>query len=175
MVDQTRTVSRNCYYNLRRLRLIRTSLSHQALRVSAYALVLSKLVYCNVLYAGVPHCLVKRIQILISTAARVLSGRPCFSLITDYVRDVLHWLQADQRIDLKVATIAFKGLNGLAPSYLINIAVPSALASRWKCLRSSSELILFIHRHNNKYAERAFAVAYPSSWNKLSLVVLESQ
>ena len=54
MVDQTRTVSRNYYYNLRRRRLIRTSPSRQALRGVAHALLLSRLDYCNVLYAGAP-------------------------------------------------------------------------------------------------------------------------
>ena len=68
------------------------------------------------------------------------------------------WLQAAQWIDFKVATIAFKALNGQPPSYLIT--VKSALASCRPGLPSSSEIRMLIPQHFNKCAERSFAVAW---------------
>ena len=99
MGNQIHTVSRSCYYNIRHLRLIRALLSHQGLSDNAYGLVLSRLHYCNVLYAGALTCLVKHLQIFINTGARVVSGRSCFSPNTGYVCDVQYWLPAAQRID----------------------------------------------------------------------------
>ena len=64
--------------------------------------------------------LVNRLQIVINTAARVVASRSRFSLISGNVRDILlHWLLAAQRTAFKVAALAFKALNGHAPSYLI--------------------------------------------------------
>ena len=123
-----------------------------------YSLILSQLDYYNVLYAGAPEYLVKRLQIIINTAVRVVADRLRFRPIIGYIRDVLHWLPAAQRIDFKIATLAIKALNGQAPSYLIDLDVKYALPSRRPVLRSSSEIRLVINRHSNKYAERAFAV-----------------
>ena len=122
-----------------------------------------------------PAFLIGRLQILLNTAARVVSGRSRFSPITDYVRDILHWLPAAQRIEFKVATLAFKAQNGLIPSYLCKLAVSTSVASRRPGLRSSSEPRLVVSRHTNKYAERAFAVACPSIWNKLPLNIRTSE
>ena len=94
------------------------------------------------LYAGAPTYLVKCLQIIINTAARVVAGCPRFSAISGSVHDVLHWLPAAQRIELKVATFAFKALNGLAPAYLTEFIVPSALELWRPDLYSSSELLL---------------------------------
>ena len=85
MVEQICTLN-SCYYNF----FISASLSHQALRDTAYALDLSQLDHYNVMYTGAPEYLVKRLQIIINTAARVVAGRSCFSPISGYVHDVLH-------------------------------------------------------------------------------------
>ena len=52
--DQVSAVVRSCNYNIRQLRAVRLILSRDALRDAAYALVLSRLDYCNSLYANVP-------------------------------------------------------------------------------------------------------------------------
>ena len=49
------------------------------------------------------------------------------------------------------------------------------LSSRRPGLRSSSEPRLIIPRHKNKFAERAFAVACPITWNSLPAAVRKSQ
>ena len=103
------------------------------------------------LYAGDLEYLVKRLKILISTAAaRVVSGRSRFCPIrlTGYDRIVLHWLPAAQRTTFYVAILAFKVLNGLSPSYIINLADPSVLTSRRPFHRSSFEFRMVIPLHN---------------------------
>ena len=97
-VDRIRIISFKCYHNLRRFRLIRTSLSNQALRDAAYVFVLSRPDYCNVLYVCGPDYLVRRHQTLANTAAWVVSDRSRFSPVTGYVRNVLYWLPEAQMI-----------------------------------------------------------------------------
>ena len=95
------------------------------------------------------------------------------SPISGYVRDVLHWPPAAQQIDFKVASLAFKTLNGQAPSYLIDLTVSSALASCRPGLHSSSEIRLVNPIHSKKYAESAFVVACHLTWNRLPQIVHE--
>ena len=65
----------SCCYNIRQLRTIRSSLTPDALRDAAYVLILSRLDYCNALYLNTLMCELHRLQMLINTAARVISGR----------------------------------------------------------------------------------------------------
>ena len=180
VMDQICIASRNCYYNIRQRHIIRASLSHQAVRDIAYALILSnlsRLDYSKVLYV---RTLVLQIPFYapsaphFNSAARVVPVRSHFSPITGYVHNVLHWLPATHRIEFKMVTFAFRALNWLASSYLIDLAVPYALASHRTGLQSSSEIRLAIPRHNNKFTKHASAVACPSTWNKLPLAVRES-
>ena len=100
--DQISTVVRSCNYNIRQLRAFRSSLSRDALRDVAYALVLSRLDYCNVLYANASATQMKRLQMLINMAARVVSGRRRFNPITDFIRSEFHWLPVFRRVQFKI-------------------------------------------------------------------------
>ena len=95
MTDQLAAVVRSCYYNIRQLRAIRSSLTRDALRDAAYALVLSRLDYCNALYVNMPDSMMQQLQMLINTAACVISGRGRFWSITDFIRDTLRLLPAE--------------------------------------------------------------------------------
>ena len=54
VADQVSKVVRSCCYNIRQLQTIRSSLTLDALRDAAYALILSRLDYCNALYLNAP-------------------------------------------------------------------------------------------------------------------------
>ena len=54
VADQVGKVLRSCYYNIRQLRTIRSSLIPDALCDAAYALILYRLDYSNALYLNVP-------------------------------------------------------------------------------------------------------------------------
>ena len=97
--DQISTVVRSCNYNIRQLRAIRSSLSRDALRDVAYTLVFSRLDYCNVLYANAPPTQMKRLQVLINMAARVVSGR----------------------VQFKIGIIVFKAINNILPVYISDL------------------------------------------------------
>ena len=167
VADQVSKVVRSCYYNIQQLRTIRSSLTSDALRDAAYALIWSRLDYCNALYLNAPMCELHRLQILINTAARVVPGRPRFDRITDFVKDVLHWLPITQRVHFKVCTLVYKATHGLAPTYLSDLVVKSTVISRRCDLRSSAHSQLLPAPHRRQFVERAFEVDGPMLWNSL--------
>ena len=140
ITDQVVKVVRSCYYNIRQLRTIRSALTPDAPRDAAYTLILSRLDYCDALYINCPTCELHRLQMLINTAARVVSGRSKFDPITDFVRNELHWLPVAQRVQFKVSTLVYKAIHGLASKYLSDMIVKSTVVPRCRNLRSSAHL-----------------------------------
>ena len=103
-----------------------------------HATVTSRLDYCNSLYAGIPLNLLRRLQLVQSAAARVLTGTRWRAHITP-VLSQLHWLQIGDRIRFKVLVLTFKALNGLGPTdlrdRLFRYSPP-------RCLRSADQNLL---------------------------------
>ena len=123
VADQVGKVVRSCYYNIWQLQTIQSSLIFYALRDAVTALILSRLDYCNALYLNAHMCELHRLQMLINTAACVVSGRSRFYHITDFVKDVLYWLLITQRVHFKVWTLVYKATRGLAPMFLSDLVV----------------------------------------------------
>src|SRR5678816_1640411 len=56
---------------------------------------------------------------------------PQYTSVSAYMRDVLHWLPASQRISYRIAALVWRCLAGCAPSYLSDLCRPvSDLAPR---------------------------------------------
>ena len=111
---------------------------------------------------------------LIDTAARVVSGRSRFDHITDFVKDVLHWLPITQMVQFKVCTLVYKSTRGLAPTYLSDLVVKSTVIARRCDLRSPAHSQLIPAPHHRQFAERAFAVGGPMLWNSLPNAVCDA-
>jgi len=112
----SRTVS-SCFAVLRQIRSISRSVSQQTLQSLVVSLVLSRLDYGNATLAGVASNQLDRLQSVMNAAARlVCSARKC-DHITPLLQD-LHWLRVPQRIEFKLAVLAFHSLHGMAPPYL---------------------------------------------------------
>ena len=144
---QISTVVRSCNYNSRQLRATRSSLSRNALRDVAYALFLSRLDYCNVLYENAPATQMKRLRVLINMAASVVSRRRRYDPITDFIRSQLHWLPVLQRVQFKIGIMVFKAINNLSPVYISDLITLSSTVTHRRNLRSSSQLVLLVPRH----------------------------
>ena len=116
VADHVSAVIRSGYNNICQLRQLRSSMTREALCRAAYALVLSRVDYCNSLFANAPATSTKRLQSLINMAVRVLSGRSRIDHITDFIRDYLHWLPIRQRVDFKICSMVFKVQHDLFPN-----------------------------------------------------------
>ena len=81
-------VSSVFFYWLRQLRRVRRSLDDESAAILVHAFVTSRVDYCNLLLAGAPKSVTDKLQRVMNSAARVVSGTkkydhgltPCFTL-----------------------------------------------------------------------------------------------
>ena len=80
----------------------------------------------------------------------------------------LHWLpvRQRQRIQYKLASLAFRALSDLAPDYLAGNCQLVAHSGR-RSLRSAERRVCSVPRQNSTFGDRSFAAAGPRVWNEL--------
>ena len=123
-----------CYFHIRALRHIRASLTTEASKTIAAAIVGSRLDFCNSLLAGTSVSNLARLQRVQNTLARVVTQKTRSCHITPVLFD-LHWLPVRHRITFKIATVTYRVLQFQQPSYLASL-IPRYVPAR--ALRSSS-------------------------------------
>ena len=149
-----------CYFHIRALRHIRASLTTEASKTIAAAIVGSRLDFCNSLLAGTSVSNLTRLQHVQNTLARVVAQKPRFCHITPVLSD-LHWLPVRHRISFKIATVTFRVLQSQQPSYLSSL-IPRYVPAR--ALRSSSSFSICVPpRKTTMAASKSF-----SSWEHLT-------
>ena len=161
---QVSEICKASYFHIRALRHIRSSLTTEACKTIATAIVGSRLDYCNSLLVGTSTSNLARLQLVQNTLARVVTQKSRFSHISPVLSD-LHWLPIRHRISFKLATITFKVLQFHQPSYL------AALIPRYtplRSLRSSSSLTICVPSRKTTMAKsKSFSSAASDFWNKL--------
>src|SRR6218665_1287278 len=114
-------LNRSCYYHLRQLRVVSRSLSSSSASTLVHAFIANRLDYCSSLYCGLPQVRLRPLNGILRVAARMIGGVPKFGHISDYMRDVLHWLPVQQRIHYRISSIVWHCVLGNAPSYLLEL------------------------------------------------------
>ena len=170
MVDQhlmleshVKNIARSAFLKIREISYFRRFLTLKAAKSLMHAYVTSRIDYCNSLLIGLPNNLIRKLQSVLNTAARVVTMTRKYDSITPVLYS-LHWLPVKFRIQFKLALLVFKALNGLAPQYLVNKLTYKPVTK----LRSSNQKLLVIPRSNLKsYGDRSFSVAGSKLWNSL--------
>src|ERR1043165_3112579 len=108
-------LTRSSYFHLRRLRVIRLTVSSAIFTTLVHAFVFSRIDYCNSLLVGLPKVRLSPLQSVLNTAARLIARLPRYSHISTFMFDDLHWLPLHARIQFKILTLIFKAQRGLAP------------------------------------------------------------
>ena len=126
----------------------------------------ARLDYCNsILYGTSPENLDK-IQRVINTLARVVSGAMERDHITPVLAE-LHWLPIASRIRFKVASHTYKTVTTKKPEYLVDL-LSFQTASRSLRSSSSQRTVFMLKLHcRTIFASRDFRHAAPSVWNAL--------
>ncbi len=124
MKEQVNAVAKGCYAQLRSIGHLRQYLSFDAASSLIHAFITSRLDNGNSLLSGLPDKLIKKLQRIQNTAARILTRTPKFDHISPILQD-LHWLPVAQRIKFKILLLTFKCLHNLAPEYLSDLVVTS--------------------------------------------------
>ena len=175
MESHVNSLCRSCFFQLRRLRMVRHSLTTGALNTLVHAFISSRLDYCNSALYGCSGYLLRRLQSarLIYTSLRI----PKYAHISAQIREKLHWLPISARINFKICLIVRGCLVGHGPVYLQELCKPISSAAGRRSLRSADRGDLIVPLVNGKpfkkerTGRRAFAYVGPTLWNKLSLDV----
>jgi hypothetical protein len=163
---------RSCYYQLRQLKVISRSLTSRAAATLVHAFVVSRLDYCSSMYVGLPACRVGPLNRVLRTAARLIGRIPKFGRVSEYMRDVLHWLPYPQRITYRIFVLVRRCFEGLAPLYLQELCCSTTLVQRRCSLRSAAQVELIVPRSRTAIRQRrAFSVAGPATWNELPVIL----
>lgn len=163
-------VCKACFYHLRDLRRIRRHLSYDSAKALGYALVSSRLDYCNSLLHGLANKQISRLQRVQNRLARIVTKSRPFARSAPLLRS-LHWLPVQFRIQFKISLLTYKTMTDGEPSYLNNMLVPLTPS---RTLRSNQGPILSVPRVKTKMGSRAFAFSAPDLWNHLPLSVRSS-
>jgi len=154
----TKTVSA-CFAVLRQLRGIRRSVPRSVLQSLVTSLVMTRLDYGNSTLAGIPLYILKRLQSVMNSAARLVFGSSRYDHVAPLLRQ-LHWLMAAERIDFKLALLVYKCQHGAAPSYLADELRQPADCDARRRIRSASSPLLIVRRTRlSSIGDRAFPVA----------------
>jgi hypothetical protein len=162
--NQITALSQSCFYHIRDLRRIRDTLDFKTASTVATALVHSKLDYCNSLYYNLPAHQIQRLQYIQNSLARAVCHTSKFSHISPTLKG-LHWLKVRERIEYKIASLAYTALQFHQPSYISDLLT---IQSNGRNTRSSS-LVTLKHPPVVKAAviKRSFSYSAPALWNSL--------
>ena len=160
-------VCAGCFYRFRHLRRIRRSLDSDSLATLIYAVVNSRMDYCNTVLAGAPRTVTDKLQRVLNAAARVITGTRKFDRGLDQIlHDQLHWLDISDWVLFKLAVTVHSCLNVRAPLYLSEHCIPVSSADMRRHLPSANRHLLAVpHFRRNTCGRQAFSVAGPMTWN----------
>ena len=168
-MSMTNHISRlvsSCFYQLRRIKLIRRSLPTSAAVQLVNSFVISRIDYCNSLLFGLPAYQLHRVQQVLNAAARMIFGGKRQDNITPLLVK-LHWLSVVKRVRFKICLTVYKSLNGLSPAYISEFLKPVTELRRRSTLRSATHDHLLVPMITSEFGKRSFAFAGPSCWNQL--------
>ena len=164
MKDQIAKTVKTATYHLRNISRVRKYLTIDSTKKAIVTLILSRIDYCNSLYAGLPSSTLKPLQMVQNYAARIVFNKSKFDHVTPLFSD-LHWLPIQHRISFKIILIVYKCLNDIAPNYLRELL---QLYTPQRTLRSSDKNLLKVPRMKRvSFGDRAFCHLAPVLWNSV--------
>ncbi len=162
--DHVAKTARSCRFALFNIKKIRPFLSEHASQLLVQALVLSRLDYCNALFAGLPASSNKPLQLIQKAAARFIFNELKRMHVTPLFIN-LHWLPIAARIKLKALMFAYKTTTGSAPLYL-NSLLQTYVPSR-SLLSANEHRFIVPSQRGTKSLSQTFKLNVPSWWNDL--------
>ena len=160
--SQVASVTRKCLYNIRCIYKMKSFLSRDQKKILVCSMVMSALDYSNSVYCGMNSVLFNRLQVVQNTAARLIFNCRKRQSASELCHN-LHWLPSRERVLFKIILYVWKCLNGLAPSYLSELIIPT--------LDPRRPFDLYVPRSLSSFGDRAFCIAGPKAWNVIPLEI----
>ena len=152
---------------LRQIRSIKKCLFYESLRTLAVALILSRIDYCNTFLAGLPEKQLCKVQSLINTTARLITGTRKFDHITPVLKK-LHWVKVRDRVVYKILLLIFKCRLGYGLKYISERLISISEIPDRRKLRSSDSTNLYVSKSKmSSIGKHRFEVEGPSFSNGL--------
>ena len=126
-----------CFFHLRRLRHLRRTLDRDVRQRLVSAFILSRIDYCNVVFATLPSVTLAPLRRVMSAAVRFVTGLGPRYHTSDAQRE-LHWLPIEQRITYKLCVIMHSVVIGTSPEYISDMVTPVSELSGRAHLRSAA-------------------------------------
>ena len=155
-------LSSSSFYYLYNIRRIRKYLSRWCTETLVPAFIPSRIDYCSSPLYGLPDYRINKLQRIQNAAARLICQQSRFCHITPLLFD-LHWLPVTFRIEFKILLITFKGLKGLAPTYIDSL-ISIKSTPRYDLRSSKDSLLLSYPKPLSKatLGDRSFTYAAPT-------------
>ena len=162
--QQVVQLKQNCFRTLRNICKVRFLLTSAQLKTIVNSLVVSCLDYCNGLYFGISERLLNQLQLIQNAAAKAVTGKYKYDHLGEDLKD-LHWLEIKKRVIFKIALLAYKSVNGLAPYYLQNM---------FQYAHHGHAMKLIVPHYNSSYGRRSFSYIGPKIFNNLPTNITSS-
>lgn len=164
MEYQINYITKSMFFEIRRISRMKSVLTQKAVKTLVISLVLSRLDYCNSLYAGLSDDKIFKLQKAQNCAARLILGKSKFESSTQMLK-TLHWLPVKARIEYKIAVFCYSSIKTTAPTYISELLSPYVPP---RALRSQDSGLLVEPRCNLKtFGDRSFRKIGPTLWNSL--------
>ena len=115
------------------------------------------------------------LQNVLNAAARLILRKRKYDRITAAIRDSLHRLPVQQRIEYKMCVLVYKCQHQAAPIYLSELCILVATFTGRSHLRSAvKECLVTDYCRTRNYGQRSFSYSGPTLWNSLPLTLRDS-
>ena len=152
--------------NLQRVKLVRPFLTESATHTLTIGLITSHLDYCNAIFSSIPNYLLDYLQHAQNAVAKLVCNKRKYDSAKDCLM-YLHWLPVRVRIDYKIAMMVHKSLNDKAPDYLKDLLTVNQPTRMGLHSSQSSNILVIPHTKCKTFADRAFSIYRPRTWNLL--------
>jgi len=150
------------------LRRVRRSLDTD-IKTLVHAFVMSRVDYCNAIFARSPRYITDKLQCVLNAAANLVTGTHKFDHgLSHLLHEELHWLGVPERIHYKLGVTVHRCLQYKAPVYLVDCCTPvSDILSR-RHLWSATRHHLTVPRYRlSTFGRKTFSVTSQMVWNSL--------
>ena len=164
--EQINNIVKVACYSLKNIAFIRKYLDEASLKKLVHNLVMSRLDYCNSLYYNLPVYQLRKIQMVMNRAARLIGGVSPRERITPILIE-LHWLLIKARMIYKICLLTYVALNKDKPKYLREKLTLFNTGLEVSVRHSHDVHRLNEPRSRTNNGTRAFSHSAPRLYNKL--------
>ena len=160
-------VRKSCFFQLKRLKSIRTFIPESQFATLIHAFITSRLDFCNSFFFALPDNLVSRLQIIQNSCAKCITGTNLYSSATE-ARIKLHWLPIRHRSKFKISIMAHKTVHHphLIPSY-ISQSFTTSKHARTTRFNLANTLVSNFKCRLKTVGGRSITSTLPDVWNSL--------